>query len=69
MARQRSTSGRRVGSSGRSEVVGAMLRGEPGVEAGAEAEAEAGGVPLTGSHCQGSGGPGNQVDNKDAYLR
>jgi len=55
MARQRGTSGRRVGSSGRSEVVGAMLRGELGVgaegeqevEVKAEAGGEAGGVPLT----------------------
>ena len=53
MAHQHSTSGRWVGSSGRSEVVCATLRGEP--EAGAEdereaeVEAEARGVPLTAS--------------------
>jgi len=49
MARQRGTSGRRVGSDGGSGAVGA--RGEPGAgaegEQEAEAEGEAGGVPLT----------------------
>ena len=51
MARQRSTSGRRVGSDGGSGAVGA--RGKPGAraegeqEAEAEAEGEAEGVPLT----------------------
>ena len=45
MARQRGTSGRRVGSSGGSGAVGVTSRGEPGAEAEAEAEAEA--VPLT----------------------
>jgi len=57
VACQCGTSGRRVGSSGGSEVVGAMLRGDPGagaegeqkVEVKAEAEVggEAGGVSLT----------------------
>ena len=50
MARQRSTSGRQVGSSGGSGVVGTS-RGEPGAGAEGEREAEggagAGGVPLT----------------------
>jgi len=36
MARQRGTSGRWVGSSGRSEAVGAMLRGELGAGGGSE---------------------------------
>jgi len=38
VARQRGTSGKRVGSNGGSEVVGATLRGKPGV--GAEGEQE-----------------------------
>ena len=45
MARQRGTSGRRVGSDGGSGAVGA--RGEPGSRAEGEREAEAEGVPLT----------------------
>ena len=51
MAHQCGTSRRWVGSNGRSEAVGAMLRGKPGVgtegEREAEVEAEAGRVPLT----------------------
>jgi len=51
VARQRSTSRRWIGSNGRSEAVGATLRGKPGVgaegEREAEVEAEAGRVPLT----------------------
>jgi len=64
VACQRGTSGRQVGSDGRSGVVGA--RGEPGVgaegeweaeaegerEAEAEVEGEAGGVPLTVSNTE-----------------
>ena len=52
MARQRGTSGRRVGSDGRSGAVGA--RGKPGVpaEGEREVEAEAEGVPLTTTNCQ-----------------
>ena len=53
VARQRGTSGRRVRSNGGSGVVGVTSRGEPGVgaegeqEAEAEVEGKAGGVPLT----------------------
>ena len=54
MAHKHGTSGKRVGSNGRSEVIGATLGGESEVEAedeqevgtGAEAEGGAGGVPL-----------------------
>jgi len=51
VARQRSTSGRRVGSDGGSGAVGVASRGRLGAGAEgeweAEAEGEAGGVPLT----------------------
>jgi len=51
LARQRGTSGKRIGSGGGLEVIGAMLGGEPeaGVEGEQEAKAEgkAGGLPLT----------------------
>jgi len=55
VAHQCGTSGRRVGSSGRSGVASVTLRGEPGAgaegeqeaEVGAEVEGGAGGVPLT----------------------
>jgi len=56
VARQRGTSGRRVGSDGGSGAVGA--RGEPGarLEGEREAEAEAEGVPLTISYFNARGG-------------
>jgi len=51
MARQRSTSGRQVGGSGGSGAAGVTSWGGPGARAEggreAEAEGEAGGVPLT----------------------
>jgi len=53
VAHQRGTSRRRVRSNGGSGVVGVTSRGEPGVgaegeqEAEAEVEGEVGGVPLT----------------------
>jgi len=49
VARQCSTSGRRVGSNGGSGAVGVTSRGKPEVEAEGEREAEAGAeaVPLT----------------------
>ena len=51
MARQRGTSGRRVGSDGGLEAVGATLRGEPEVGVEGEQEVEAEGVPLTLKLC------------------
>jgi len=47
VACQCSTSGKRVGRDGGSEVIGAMLGGKSGAGAEGEQEAEAEGVPLT----------------------